>query len=177
MKRSTILLVSLLIYGVGLSSSSATAADGPLAEATVSFGQWKTDVPLDRFATPNPAPNLNRNLHELIPNTVKIKQGGAVNFVFAGLHIVAIYDAGTSPGEINVDDLEAGITTAGGVIKDPINRIYRGWNALNIPGTQPRERVETVQFSKPGTYLVICALRGHFVDDNMFGFVRVLPGK
>lgn len=173
---------ALIVFGffvLGLSSliSRADAADGPLANETVSFGAWKTDEPLDRFTVPNPAPELNRNLHQLIPNTVTIKADGTVNYIFAGLHVIAIYDDGTQPGEINVNDLEAGITTAGGVIKDPTNRIYRGWNAINIPGTQPRERVDVVQFSKPGTYLVICALRNHFVDDKMFGFVRVLPGE
>jgi plastocyanin len=30
-----------------------------------------------------------------------------------------------------------------------------------------------VHFSKPGTYLVICAIRSHFVNDGMYGFVVV----
>jgi hypothetical protein len=32
-----------------------------------------------------------------------------------------------------------------------------------------------VYFEKPGTYLVICGVRDHFVNDHMYGFVTVLP--
>ena len=174
MSRSIIALCMTLFLG-GI-MSSAFAAEKPVT-ATVTFGAWKTDTPLDRFSVPNPAPALNQNLHQLIPNTVTIKQGGSVNFIFGGTHIVAIYDDGTKPDEIDVTLLEPNITTAGGVINDTVDRLYRGWNALNIPGAQPRERVESVTFSAPGTYLVICALKNHFVDDKMFGYVRVLPGK
>jgi len=59
------------------------------------------------------------------------------------------------------------------LIDDPNNRIFRGLN----PQTVPQDRVETVHFAEPGTYLVICGVRPHFVDDNMFGFVRVLEDE
>jgi len=36
--------------------------------------------------------------------------------------------------------------------------------------------VESVRFTTPGTYLVICAVRPHFVNDGMFGFVEVTDG-
>src|SRR5258708_14556887 len=56
---------------------------GPLANATVSFGQWPTDPPLDRF--PNlGAPGLP-NAHQLLPNEVKIKAGGGVDFFIDGV--------------------------------------------------------------------------------------------
>ena len=69
------------------------------------------------------------------------------------------------------------------LIDDPTNRIYRGQD----PSLQPLERasslkpvpeflqdrVEVVFFPKPGKYLVICGIRGHFVNDGMFGFVEV----
>jgi hypothetical protein len=45
--------------------------------------------------------------------------------------------------------------------------------AAAIPAP-PQDRIESVNFPNPGTYLVICAVRGHF-NDGMFGFVRVLP--
>jgi len=35
----------LTLCGIGLIASSATAADGPLANATVSFGQWDPNDP------------------------------------------------------------------------------------------------------------------------------------
>ena len=78
------------------------------------------------------------------------------------------------------------------LIDDPINRIYRGQD----PSLQPLERspnateflqdrVEVVRFLEPGTYLVICGVRGHFLgtldqpppnpnpQPPMFGFVTV----
>ena len=167
------LFVALIVGGI---TSSSFAEEKPV-RAAVTFGAWKTDTPLDRFSTPNPAPALNQNLHQLIPNMVTIKQGGSVDFIFAGTHIVSIYDDGTKPEEIDVTVLEPGITMGGGVINDTVDRLYRGWNVFLIPGTAPRERVESVTFSEPGTYLVICAIKNHFVDDKMFGYVRVLPGK
>jgi hypothetical protein len=64
---------------------------------------------------------------------------------------------------------------AGGIISDSIRRIYRGNTNVGR-----NDGVEVVQFSKPGTYLVICARKNHFFDPDtqqfqMSGFVRVLP--
>ena len=141
---------------------------GPLANANVSFGQWPTDPPLDRF------PNLGApgipNGHQLIPNEVKIKAGGTVNFVIGGFHHVLVYDDGTQLSDINANLLVPG-SVPPGLINDPNNRIYRGLD----PRVFPQDRVEVVGFSKPGIYLVICGVRPHFVNDGMFGFVRVLP--
>ena len=141
---------------------------GPLANANVSFGQWPTDPPLDRF--PNLGAPGKPNGHQLIPNEVKIKAGGTVNFIIAGVHLVLVYDDGTQPGAINANLLVPG-SVPPGLIDDPANRIYRGLD----PRLFPQDRVEVVQFSKPGTYLVICGVRPHFVNDQMFGFVKVLP--
>ena len=41
------------------------------------------------------------NHHELIPKVVKIKAGGAVNFIISGLHNVIVYDDGTRSREID----------------------------------------------------------------------------
>jgi hypothetical protein len=56
------------------------------------------------------------------------------------------------------------------IINDPNRRIYRGVD----PSLQARDRVEVVNFSKPGTYLVICGVLPHF-QEGMYGYVRVLP--
>lgn len=168
------------VAGLGLAIKPGTAApavetraagahmhrqiSGPLANASVSFGQWPT--PLDRF------PNLGApgipNGHQLIPNEATIKEGGTVNFIIGGFHQVLVYDDGTQPGEINANLLEPTFPL---LIDDPNKRIYRGLN----PQLFPQDRVEVVHFSTRGTYLVICGFRPHFVDDRMFGFVRVLP--
>jgi len=156
-----------------------SVANDPLGSATVSFGGWMTDFspPLDLFTTPLPPPPTNH--HELIPNTAKIKAGGYVNFVISGLHIVAIYDDGKRPGDIDAGNL----VPLGGplppVINDPSGRVYRGPNPVISPGPPPNinlNRVEVVHFAKPGTYLVICAVLPHF-DQGMYGYVRVLNPK
>ena len=159
---------------------------GPLATAVVSFGQWQSDPPLDRH--PNLS-DLTRAGHHLIPSEVMIKAGGTVNYIIAGLHQVAVYDEGIQPAQINSSML---IPLAAGspplLIDDPVGRIYRGQDPsvlpfLSIPPAPApppapqqvvTDRVEVVQFSRPGTFLVICTVLPHFAA-GMFGWVRVLP--
>ena len=189
MKHSiTLLMIGIFTFcGIALIASSVMAIDGPLANATVSFGQWRSDFtpPLDRIVA-DPAAGAGNN-HELIPQIATIKDGGSVNFIISGGHVVAIYDDGTQPEDINTTNIETNPgcpannpTQAGGVLSDSNRRIYRGPCLTSSPfttSTPRRDGVEVVKFSKPGTYLVICARKNHFVNDNMFGFVRVLPGK
>jgi plastocyanin len=149
-------------------SRTSLTEEGPLSNATVSFGGWMTTPSLDRF------PNLNdrfANHHALTPVVAKIKVGGTVNFIIGGFHHVLVYDDGTQPGDINKTILVA-VTNPPGplLIGDPNRRIYRGLD----PSTQPQDRVEVVHFSNPGTYLVMCGVLPHF-NEGMFGFVTVLP--
>ena len=111
--------------------------------------------------------------HQLIPFTVTIEAGGTVNFIISGLHQVIVYDDGTRPEDI---DTTLTTTTTGAtpspavvLIDDPMHRIYRGPD----PSLFPRDRVEVVYFPNPGVYLVICGVRNHFVNDGMYGFVKV----
>lgn len=146
--------------------------EGPLASATVSFGHW---VPFDRFANPGGPNDRTLNGHQLIPHEVTIRAGGTVNFIIGGFHQPIVYGPGTQPGDIN-----AGLTTSVGVppgpplIDDPTDRVFRGAD----PSRQPtQDRVEVVGFPNPGRFLVICGVQPHFVNDKMFGFVRVLPNE
>src|SRR4030095_15961598 len=133
---------------------------------------------------------LPNNVHALIPNEVKIKAGGTVNYIIAGFHLVAIYGDGTTPDEINTS-LTITPTTQGvpPLINDPANRVYLG-NDPSVfpllrgpvqqgpigPPFQPvlQDRVEVVHFPNPGKFLVICAVLPHFVD-GMVGYVNVIP--
>jgi plastocyanin len=172
-------LVALL--GLGLAVPAAMALEGD--NATVSFGQWLTDPPLDRF--PNLSPRLS-NQNQLIPNDVTIKVGGAINFTISGFHQVLVYDVGTQPEDINVNIPTPATTTRGPnpqppvvLIDDPTHRLYRGLDPslqpLDLSGAFGQDRVEVLTFAKPGTYLVLCGIRGHFVNNGMFGFVTVQP--
>jgi len=145
---------------------------GPLASATVSFGQWRTDFnpPLDRRLNTPPAPTANHHL--LTPFETTIQAGGSVNFIIAGLHNVVIYDHATRLSDIDTSVLIPMQAPPGlMLINDPDRRIYRGPDPSLLPSL---DRVEVVTFPKPGTYLVICGVLVHFQDD-MHGFVRVLP--
>jgi hypothetical protein len=143
--------------------------EGTQSIATVSFGQWtlNSTVPggLDRFSNPTSGAG---NGHHVIPFFVRIKAGGAVNFAIAGLHQVIVYGPDVRPDDINVDLVVPGSTPP--LIDDPAHRLYRGVD----PRTQPRDRVEVVQFPDRGLYLVICGVRPHFVNEDMFGYVRVV---
>jgi len=144
-----------------------TQVDGPLAQATVAFGQWRTDLSpaLDRF--PNNSPRTANN-HKLIPYVATIKAGGAVNFLISGTHQVLVYGPGTTLDSIQHTVIEAGGGFPG-FIDDPVNRMYRGLD----PRLLPQDRLENVTFAAKGTYLVVCGLVPHF-DEGMHGFVKVV---
>jgi hypothetical protein len=185
MKRLTLFLVfGLAFYGIGLSVSSTMADDRRSDNVNVSFGQWDPnnpnlmpaipgEVPLDRFRGD---PGMGRgNNHEMFPKVVKISAGDSVSFIISGGHVLNIYDDGTRPRDISLDDIEPppAPQTAGGILSDSDGRIYRGPDF-----TGRRDGVEVVQFTKPGTYLVICARKNHFFNPDtqkfeMFGFVKV----
>jgi plastocyanin len=154
---------------LALACSCAFAGD-PLGNATVSFGQWMSSPPLDRF--PNFGGSPTTNVHAMTPNMVTIRAGGSVNFIVSGLHNIAIYDDGVQPADINLA-LTTPTTSPTPpvlpIINDPNRRIYRGVD----PSLQSRDRVEVVNFAEPGTYLVICGVLPHFTG-GMYGYVRVL---
>jgi len=83
------------------SHGSHQPIQGPMASATVSFGQWRTDFnpPLDRRLNLPPAPTANQHL--LTPYETTIQAGGAVNFIISGLHNVVVYDHATKPSDID----------------------------------------------------------------------------
>lgn len=149
---------------------------GPASQhATVSFGQWKTDPPLNRWPNVNPAAANN---HDMQPFRVTIRAGGSVSFQISGLHQIAVYEPGKMPEDVDVTNnlLTTTGTPAGiSIINDAVGRIYNGPDP-SLGAGLARDRQETVQFPEPGLYLVICGIRSHFVNDQMYGWVRVLPG-
>jgi len=143
---------------------------GPLSAATVTFGAWRTDLSLDRF------PNISvaaANAHQVIPHQVTIKAGGSVAFVISGLHQILVYGPNVLPTSINAQLTRPTTGTPSGtpLINDTANRVYAGLD----PSLQPRERTEVVNFHAEGKYLIVCGVQSHFVNDQMFGWVRVLP--
>lgn len=162
--------------------------DGPLASATVAFGQWIAAPGTTRMP-PNPNPR-QLNQHLLIPYMPTIKAGGSVSFIVAGFHQVIVYAPGTTTAHIDTtqrvrptNPLPSPPPPAPDLlflIDDARNRVYRGLdpstlpNLNQVPPMAMQDRVEAVTFPEPGTYLVICGFLPHFLNDNMHGFVRVL---
>jgi hypothetical protein len=153
---------------------------GPLATATVSFGQWRTDVPLDRYPPQAPIPPPPPgNGHLVIPHQVTIKVGGTVNYIIAGLHEVIVYAPGTKPEDINTGLIRPtqGVPAGVPLINDPVNRLYAGEDPSTVHGgpqsTPLLDRVEVVQFNRKGRHLVICGVLPHFLT-QMWGWVKVV---
>ena len=150
---------------------------GDESNATVGFGAWQSkdedaaapqNTELDRY--PNNSPGA-RNSHTIAPFVATIHQGGTVNFIIAGLHQVIVYAPGKKPEDVQSNLTRPTTGTPAGVplINDPGGRVYAGLD----PSTQPRDRVEVVEFPEPGLHLVICGVQGHFVE-GMFSYVRVV---
>jgi plastocyanin len=151
-------------------ASPAKATQDDLLHVSVAFG-----VGLN---TAQPGNEVN---HHVIPEAIKVKQGGVVHFVVSGFHQIFVYRPGTTP-----EDIFAAIQA----LPDPpptfinyLNNLwYQGLNPAGGPAGTPAttnpsnasNRVESVYFEDPGTYLVICNVRGHFLD-GMLAYVTVLP--
>ena len=172
-------IVAAATVGLGSLASAAeqhrhdgTQMDGPLANATMSFGAWLTnaDPPVDRF--PPPGGNTRtQNHHGVMPYNVTIKAGGSVNFVISGIHLILVYAPGATIESIDATLIEfANLPAFPGFINDPANRLYRG---LDPRAPAPLDRVEVVTFAEPGRYLVVCGLVPHFLA-NMAGYVNVV---
>ena len=186
--RGGIATVAMLIAGAS-TAALADRDDIQPRNITVSFGEWKIIPPFDRNDPATSAP-ITANNHEIIPHEINIRAGDSINFIISGFHQVQIYE-GVSAAELKV--LAAQAPRVDGILYDvPGGRIYRGLNPndLNVtdagsprpaPGTPPvrtlrrtTDRIEVVKFTRPGEYLVACAVSPHFLADNMYARIRVI---
>ncbi len=185
MKRWTLSMMCVVIlFGIGLTASLAMADEDERLSVSVAFGRGL-----------NTAQAGNIVNHVILPNKIKVNLDGVVHFLVAGFHQAVVYKPGTRPEDIVVP-------AAGTFINDPNNRFYLGINPAGgqantqanpanpiVAGSDTRSnaqnRVESVSFpasvgtgtppsekAEPGVYLVICNVRGHFLD-GMFAFVEV----
>ena len=132
--------------------------------------------------------------HAILPNEIRIKVGGVVDFRLAGYHDIVIF----RPGVVLEDLIDAGggsyplfppiyvIPPDPSVpVQDEIAFLadeiyYRGINPAGGPPATPAtsnpdntfNRNEPVTFLEPGTYLVICNVRPHLLN-GMYAYVKV----
>jgi hypothetical protein len=176
----------LIFVTAGLGILQTPAAGEDRQSVSVAFGRGlNTNQP------------MNPVNHAMLPDQVKIDHGGVVHFMVAGFHQLTVYKPGTQPDDINVPAMGTfindadnryyqGINPAGGPDNTPATPV------LVLPGdvrSNAANRVESVSFpetdgihpvtsallserAEPGTYLVICNVRQHFLD-GMFGFIEV----
>ena len=162
MKRSrTISMIgAVCTFSLAVATSAVNAADDNQLSVTVAFGRG-----LNTQGTP-----VN---NVVIPDTIKLKENGVVNFLVAGFHQIVVYNPGKTDDEVVVPG-------TGTFIDDTNNQFYSGIVPAGGPGALPittdpsnaRNRVESVSFPGPGKYLVICNVRNHF-NGGMFAYVQV----
>src|SRR5262249_52426869 len=137
----------------GFSTEDKRAENKDALSVTVAFGAGLNTLP--------PVEPLAPNNH-ILPPEIKVRQGGVVHFLMSGFHMATVYDTGIEPADIIVPP-------SGTFINDPTRAppadvFYSGINPqggpLNTPPTtnpfNGSNRQESVSFSEPGTYLVIC---------------------
>jgi len=155
--RSISAICGLVALSVSLTAPAVRADDQNKQSVTVAFGTGL-----------NTAGAAN---HHVLPEIIRIKSGGVVNFAVAGFHQIFVYQPGTTAADIHVPD-------TGTFINDLANLYYTGLSPVGPPPTglsNAQNRVESVSFSEPGTYLVICNVRSHFLN-GMIAYVEVTGG-
>ena len=172
MKRLALFLVfGLAFYGIALIDSLAMADQDKKISVSVAFGRG-----LNTARPPgDPEGFIN---HAILPDNIKVDEDGVVHFLVAGFHQIIVYNPGKE-----LDDVV--VPAAGRFVDDTNDRFYTGIvpatvNPPPLPVTtdpsNSQNRVESISFAEPGTYLVICNVRAHF-NDGMFAFVKVKKDK
>jgi hypothetical protein len=182
--RASAVVASVL--ALSLASPTVKAKDKPQGSITVAFGAGLNT------AQPGNTPN-----HHIIPQefTVKITKAkkldgtvvfvpATVNFIVSGFHWPWVYNNGVSVAEIKTfTETHPGLLVNYEVVTGSVSNVFaKGVN----PGTPPTfadrgalatsgdmNRTDSFGFSLPGRYLVICNVRGHFID-GMYAWINVV---
>ena len=138
---------------------------GPGPSATVSFGNDDVGSPFPPITGHDQSGNGKFNL---IPRTVTIAAGGSVTydiFVRFGVHQPAVYEAGTTADDIDIQGPFP-------FVNDPEGRLALG-PAVNAATGTGTWTTPAGTFDEPGRYLVLCNFAPHFAEFSMYGWVNV----
>lgn len=94
---------------------------------------------------------------KIIPHAMVIDAGENVTFTGTFAHRLAIYNDGVRPEDIL--NLNPGV-----FVLYPVGRLFLQPNTANQV---------TLKFVRPGKYLVICAIKNHFFNYNMYSWLIV----
>lgn len=138
--------------------------------------------------------------HHVLPQVITVRTTPAtstapavpavVTFVVVGFHQLFVYNPGVTPDDITAFLAVNDPGNAKLFINDLSGLFYEGINPVrlvagvptyndNTPPPNPHlftdtnNRVESIGFTTPGTYLVICNVRPHF-QDGMYAWVKVV---
>lgn len=146
----------------------AVVLAGPGSSVTVRYGNPNAGTsfePAEHDASFHAYDKIN-------PRTVTISAGGSVSFAMLGFpHQVAVYNPGIGPEDIAVPAFPPEDNI---FIGDSTGRKFLGTPPFGPgappPGTQP---TESVTFTTPGKYLMICNITPHFAFAKMYGWIDV----
>lgn len=173
--------VTVSVLALSLAGQTVKAKDRTPGSITVAFGAGLNT------AQPGNVPN-----HHIIPQEFKVRITKArrlngdvvvvpatVNFIVSGFHWAWVYQPGVNN---RLDEVKANIPAAGTFVNYDVGVFAKGV----FPGTPPtfadgtftplasaQNRTDSFGFSTPGRYLVICNVRGHFID-GMYAWVNVV---
>ena len=177
--RASAVAVSVLALALTGPTVKASENENTPSHITVAFGTGLNN------AQPGNTPN-----HHILPQEFKVRITSAkkldgtvvvvpatVNFIVAGFHWAWVYQPG-----VQLQDVVDNIPAAGTFVNYNVGVFAKGV----FPGTPPafadatfspvssaQNRTDSFAFSTPGKYLVICNVRGHFID-GMYAWVRVV---
>ena len=185
------LAASLLV--VGLSSSSVAAQDGPRRNVTVTFGAGLNTVGAANHHIVPHEVNIKAGdivnfvvagFHQIYvynPGTTPediqayIDNNG-ITALFIN-RMEGLYYTGINPAAVVNGVLVTGANDPDLVVvpgNPPTNGPLPGVPPVNAARPGDQNRVESVAFQEPGTYLVICNVRPHFTD-GMVMRIKVTP--
>jgi len=132
---------------------------------SVQFGSPDVGSPFEIHPPPFVLHDSSANAQfNLVPRTTVISAGESVTFTIGGPgatvpHQVAVCALGVGPGDVNTSPNGTSLI-----------------NDVRCPRPEPAPKLTgpvAVAFPAPGRYLVLCNIRGHFTNFDMYGWVNV----
>jgi hypothetical protein len=165
MQRRTRLAIAVVPVLVAIAVLAPVVLAGPDVSATVRFGNDDVGSPFPPITDHDQSGNGKFNL---IPRAVTIAEGGSVTYdilVRFGIHQPAVYEAGTTPDDIDIQGPFP-------FVNDPDGRLAIGPAVSAATGTDTWT-TPAGTFDEPGRYLVFCNFAPHFAEFDMYGWVEV----